>query len=123
MRLIPVAEARPDEARGRGPRSTLQNEVLAVEEIGRVFRVRFLRREARKRRKRGIRPLPAVAAELVDAPWAHAVGMRADGNGRPVGKIKIAMAPRRRFTSPCVRLDRSIGPAKSRALVLRFGEK
>src|SRR2546422_3057760 len=90
--LEPVAEAPPQELRGRRPRPALEDEVLAVEEVRRVAPVagdpRLETREARERR---VGPLPSVAHEVMHAPCARALGKRAHRRGRPASKIEVAM--------------------------------
>src|SRR2546427_7119188 len=90
--LEPVAEAPPQELRGRRPRPALEDEVLAVEEVRRVAPVagdpRLETREARERR---VGPLPSVAHEVMHAPCARALGKRAHRRGAPASKNEGAM--------------------------------
>src|SRR6185503_6889828 len=70
----PVAEGRPEKLRGRRRRRPLQDEVIAVEEVGGVFRVGGLGAESREGSERRARPLPAVADQIVDPPRAAPFG-------------------------------------------------
>src|SRR4051794_8331054 len=55
-RAKPVAERRPQELACGGGRGALHDEVLAVEEVGRILRVRGHRAEAGKWREHAARP-------------------------------------------------------------------
>src|SRR5439155_1987751 len=77
-------------ARSRG-RRPLHDEVLAVEEIGGILRIRRHRVEAGKRRERRTGPFPSVAHEILDAPGARSGWMRAGGPRIPRGKIEHAV--------------------------------
>src|SRR6267143_2621580 len=73
----PVAEGRPQKlARGRG-RSALDDEMLAVEEVGRVLWIRCHRAEPWKGREYRARPLPSIADHVLGAPRARARRMAA----------------------------------------------
>lgn len=71
MGLIPIAKTFPQKLRRRRLRRPFEHEVLAVEEIGGVLRIRFKRDKSGKRRERRLGPLPAVADQLVHAPGAY----------------------------------------------------
>src|SRR2546422_8592946 len=91
----PIAERGPQQLACRGRRRTLHHEVLAVEEVGGVFRIRRHGAKPRKRPKRRARPLPAVPDEILDAPVARAGGIAARGLGIPAGEVEDA------FSRPC----------------------
>src|SRR5216683_3891992 len=99
--LEPVAEAPPQELRGRRPRPALENEVLAVEEVGRVAPVAGdPRLESGESRARRVGPFPSVAHEIVHAPRARALGKRAHRRGRPASKIEVAVLASGRRGTP-----------------------
>src|SRR3989442_7272278 len=79
----PIAERGPQQLARRGRRRTLHHEVLAVEEVGGVFRIRRHGAKPRKRPKRRARPLPAVPDEILDAPDARAPPMASRRVGIP----------------------------------------
>src|SRR4051812_33309583 len=73
----PVSERRPEQLAGGGHRSALHHDVLTVEEICRVLRIRRHGVEAGKRAKNGARPFPSVADQVFDAPGACTLRMTA----------------------------------------------
>ena len=96
----PVAEGRPQQLVRRRRRGALHDQVLAVEEVRRVFRIRRHRAKPRERRERRAGPFPAVADEILDAPGARARGMAADRLRIPARKVEDAVLGRRAVASP-----------------------
>src|SRR3954454_16481739 len=79
-RAKPVPKAASNQLRRSRRRRSLHHVVLAVEEVGRVLRIRRHRSEAGKAIEDRRRPLPAVASEIVNSPRADAARIRADWN-------------------------------------------
>src|SRR5205823_5021307 len=99
--LEPVAEAPPQELRGRRPRPALEDEVLAVEEVRRVAPIAGdPRLESGESRERRVGPFPSVAHEVMRAPRARALGKRAHRRGRPASKIEVAVLTSGRRGTP-----------------------
>ena len=101
-------------SRGGRRRRALHHVVLAVEEVGRVFRIR--RPSATKpveRREHRRRPLPAVADQVVDAALRSAVRCEPTGIGSKPAKSTV---PGRRAFGGAMELRlRSSGGAPSSA--------
>src|SRR5262245_46500714 len=99
--LVPVAEARPNEFTGGGPRGPFQDVVLAVEEVGGVAGVALdVRLESGEAVEWCVGPLPAVAHELVDAPRAGRT-RRGTGRGRsPAAEVEVSVGRRGRVRRP-----------------------
>src|SRR5437879_8019393 len=73
--LEPVAEAPPQELRGRRPRPALEDEVLAVEEVRRVAPVAGdPRLESGEYRVRGDGPVHFISHEVMHASCSPAAG-------------------------------------------------
>src|SRR5882672_3359747 len=89
-RAEPVAERRPQQLARGGGRRTLHDEVLAVEEIGRVLWIRRHRPESWKRRERRARPFPSIPDEILDAPRAGTGRMGARRLGIPAREVEHA---------------------------------
>src|SRR5688572_25422104 len=87
----PVAECRPDQLARRRRRRAFYDEMLAIEEVRRVFRIRRHRMKTWERRKHGVRPLPPVADDIVHAPGAAAGRMRAGRLRIPAREIEDAV--------------------------------
>src|SRR5262249_23011871 len=100
------------------------DEVIAVEEVGGVFRIGRLWPEPRKGSEGGARPLPSVADQIVDAPGAPPVGMAAGRRRVPAHEVENTVAAGvRRGLAPRERALLSPGHTVRRALKLRLGRK
>ena len=76
----PIAEAAADELGRRGRRGAFQDEMLPIEEIGGVIRIRRHRLKSVETGEGSRRPLPSIADEVVHSPRAVAFRIGADGN-------------------------------------------
>src|SRR5215469_16256616 len=74
--LEPVAEAAADQLCVSCPRCAEQNDVLTVEEIGRIIRVAGHALESLEGREGASRPLPPVAHQLQNTALARPGGVR-----------------------------------------------
>src|SRR6266700_3433797 len=90
MCLEPVAKCRTKHARSRARRSTLHDEVFAIEKISRVSAVERKRLKPGKWRENSGRPLPTIAQHVVYSESALAFGEGVHRCGIPVAEIKIA---------------------------------
>src|SRR5437667_11454091 len=116
----PVAEGRPQKlARGRG-RGALDDEVLTVEEVGRVLGIRCHGAESWKRRECRARPLPSIADHVLGTPGARTCRMAAGGLRIPTRELEHAVRGNRLGISPWMPAL-TVGRAERRALVFGLG--
>src|SRR6185312_6134050 len=106
IRAEPVAEARTREDRRGSWGRPFQDVMLAIEEVGRITRVKRMRGKTVERREDVARPLPSVAGHLRRRVDAGIAGVHR--RWAPIPIIEV-VAPRIRC-----------GPA-GRAVKLRFG--
>src|SRR4030095_15525789 len=114
--LEPVAETGADEVpRGR-PGGALEHVVLAIEEVSRVARIGWdVGFEAGQPGEWRPRPLPAVADQVVHAPRARSLRVRAHRRGGPTLEVEIAVERTGRRRPP--------GDAEGRSVELRLGRQ
>src|SRR5947208_10443521 len=98
----PVAERRPQQLACGRRRGAFHDEMLAIEEVGGVFRVRRLRAKPWKRTERRARPFPAVAHQVLDSPMAGTLWMGAGRLRIPAREVEHAVDRGRRGIAPRV---------------------
>src|SRR5207245_765050 len=89
IRSEPIAETAADELASGGRRCPLEHVVLAVEEIGRIVRVRRHRLKSREAGEDRRGPLPSVADEIVHSPGTRSGRVRADGHWIPIRECEV----------------------------------
>src|SRR5437588_5114869 len=119
----PTSERAADEVRHRGRRRPLHHEVLAVEEVRRIDGIRRHWRETVEAAERRLRPLPAVADEVVYAPRARARRVRADRDRVPVREAEVAARRVRRLVAPRIPPLLARRRAERGAVVLGLGHQ
>src|SRR6266850_2833402 len=90
MWLKPVPERLPDKQCCRSRRGPLQDEMPAVEEVGRIAGIKRKWLKSREGRECGAGPFPAVTHKIVNTERAAALGNGSNGMRRPGSKIKVA---------------------------------
>src|SRR5579864_6218183 len=90
MPLEPVAEAGAQHAASRTRRAAFHDEVLAIEEIGRVAAIKRERLESAERRELCRRPLPSVTHHTFHSK--RALTLRIGINGRRIPSLKIKIS-------------------------------
>src|SRR4029079_15541743 len=84
----PVAEGRPQQFLRRRHRRPFHDEMLTVEEVRRVFRIRRHRLETGEGAERRARPFPTVPNQILDAPGTRPYWMCAGGFWIPAREIE-----------------------------------
>src|SRR6478736_3660444 len=120
MGLEPVAECRPQHARGRACRATFHDEVFTIEEIGRIAAIERKRLESRERSEHTGRPLPAVAQHTLHAERTLSARMRIHRDRIPALEIEIPAACAGSFIPPRVESVPFVGRTVRSALPLLF---
>ena len=97
----PVAERRPQQLARRGRRRALHHEVLAVEEVGGVLRIRRHRAEAGKRRERACSSTPSRCRP----------DRRRPRRSRPAGWLPAGCGSQlEKSNTPCADVGRGVAP-------------
>src|SRR5271154_2193676 len=124
MRLKPVPEGAPQHASVRARRTALHNEMLAIEEIRGIARIKGKRLEPIQGAEWRRRPFPAIAKEVQYAKCARACRMRVHWSGIPALVMKIPMMTFRRRIAPWIysfaALRRAVGSAMPLSLRRQF---
>src|ERR1700730_6109999 len=122
--LVPVSEAPAHQLCGRRPRGALEDEGLAIDEVGRITGVpRDACLESREAGEWCHCPFPPVAHELVYPPRARSLWVRSHRRRRPGSKVEVPVSLAGSRRAPGKGPLGSGGIAECGAVELRLGQQ